>query len=66
MRIRFLKMWHRIPVGAVREIPDGQANLLIKRRLAEPSELEVAMIAPPETAMKRRAKPRYTRIAKVT
>jgi hypothetical protein len=35
MRIRFIKHWRRgIKMGEVRDLPDGMANLLIKRKLA--------------------------------
>jgi hypothetical protein len=35
MKIRFLKNWKRgLKPGDVRDLPDGVANLLIKRKLA--------------------------------
>jgi hypothetical protein len=35
MRIRFIKHWRRgIKMDEVRDLPDGMANLLLKRRIA--------------------------------
>jgi hypothetical protein len=39
MTIKFIKHWRRgIKVGEVRTLPDGMANLLIKRKVAQNHE----------------------------
>ena len=38
MKIKYLKMTHDSNVGEVKEIPDFQANVLIKIGIAEPFE----------------------------
>jgi hypothetical protein len=50
MKIRVLKDWRRMKTGDVCERPDGFANVLIRRGIAE----EVK----PETGSKRRGKAR--------
>jgi hypothetical protein len=65
MRIRFIKHWRRgIKMDEVRDLPDGMANLLIKRRVAvaereQQPELETACVAAAdEAAVARREAPK--------
>lgn len=41
MRVRLLKPWRNHRRGSVIEPPDGQANLMVLKRLAEPVEEKV-------------------------
>lgn len=65
MKIRFIKQWRRKPIGTELEMPDGVANLLVRRKFAErwdappPEErpLETAALAgPSETRVKKSRK----------
>lgn len=67
MKLRFLKDWMRFKMGDVRDI--RQPNLareLVKRGVAVPAVDEedgavmTAAIAPPQTAMRKRGRPRKT------
>jgi len=54
MRIKILRDWNNCRAGREMEMPDGQANELIRRKIAEPlSEIECMAIAhsKAETAM---------------
>lgn len=69
MRVRFLKEWRGAKVGGIREIPHGVADLLIRRNIAvcdpidlRPGELETTSLAPPETAVRKRGRPRKVRV----
>lgn len=61
MKIKFIKHWKRgVKIDDVRELADGVANLLIKRRVAVAfaPEVETAFISrAPETAAKRVTRP---------
>mgnify|MGYP001238886403 CR=1 FL=1 len=62
MRIRFLSRWRSYRAGQIAELPDGMADVLLRRRIAEPAtdrrdeppapECAVAE-APPRRAVRR-------------
>ncbi len=59
MRIRFVKAWKWIKEGRVIEMPGGQADMMIRRGFAvEEPEIETAMRAPQERAVRKRGRAR--------
>lgn len=53
MKVTFNQRWKGFRPGATGEIPDGVANLLIRRRIAEPAE----SVASAKKGRRRRSKP---------
>lgn len=76
MRIMFLRRWRAFKPERIAIIPDGAANVLIRRRIAKEcveetgavTVVETASMAPPETAAanspRRRGRPRKYPIAR--
>ena len=59
MKIRLRKHWGGYKPGRLFDMPDGQANVLLRRGVAEPcEEIETAERDEVETAARRPGRPR--------